>query len=122
MENKIQFKYKPTGQWIIFSGHRWVLSNEPDSEDNIYEYINEIISDLKCSFDDIEVIGYKMESDEADDLLTQIRSEGSFDYTFEHYSNFENIKDSRFHELRLDYLRAKKELEDYIKWCSNERE
>jgi hypothetical protein len=37
-----------------------------------------------------------------------------FHYCFESYSNFEDVEDERFHELRLAYLKAAKELEDYV--------
>ena len=37
-----------------------------------------------------------------------------FHYCFESYSHFDEIKDERFHELRLAYLKAAKELEDYV--------
>lgn len=37
-----------------------------------------------------------------------------FHYCFKNYSNFDEIKDEHFHELRLAYLKAAKELEDYV--------
>jgi hypothetical protein len=46
-------------------------------------------------------------------LSAKIRDEG-FHYCFKHYSSFEEIKCERFHQLRLDYLKSAKELEDYI--------
>ena len=48
--------------WIKFEddpfNHRWiwVLSDEPTEIYDVYEYVNEIICDLNCSIDDIEVI------------------------------------------------------------------
>jgi len=42
-----------------------------------------------------------------------IENEG-FDYAFRHYSDYEEIKDEKFHELRKAYEQAAKELEDYI--------
>lgn len=52
------FKYKPTEQWINFDEKgTWILSDEKSNDkDYIYEFINEIMFDLKCSEDDIEVI------------------------------------------------------------------
>lgn len=51
------FKYKPTGQWINFNEDGiWSLDDEKSEEDNIYEFINEIMLDLKCSEDDIEIL------------------------------------------------------------------
>jgi hypothetical protein len=46
-------------------------------------------------------------------VATKVESEG-FDYAFIHYSSFEDIKDKKFHELRLAYIKATKELSDYI--------
>lgn len=37
-----------------------------------------------------------------------------FHYCFNDYSNFDEIEDERFHELRLAYLKAANELENYI--------
>jgi len=61
------FKYKPSGQWIEFYDHlgKWMctLEDEPPKDTNfIYEYINEIIADLGCKIDDIELI-YKQDED-----------------------------------------------------------
>ena len=52
------FKYKPTGQWINFNTNGlWSLNDEKvDDKDYIYEFINEIMFDLKCSEKDIEII------------------------------------------------------------------
>jgi len=46
-------------------------------------------------------------------LLSKINSEG-FDYCFEHYSTWDEIKDKKFHLLKRHYLTAKKELKEYI--------
>lgn len=43
----------------------------------------------------------------------RIEEEG-IDYTFMHYSNFEEIKDEKFHQLRQEYLKISKELKNYI--------
>lgn len=40
--------------------------------------------------------------------------EEGFYYCFESYSRFSEIKDEKFHELRLKYLESAKELEKYI--------
>lgn len=37
-----------------------------------------------------------------------------FDYAFESYSNWDEIKDEHFHHLRLNYLGAMQELSDYV--------
>jgi hypothetical protein len=46
-------------------------------------------------------------------LINRINQEG-FHYCFHHYSNFEEIDDEKFHELRREYLKVSKELENYI--------
>lgn len=57
----------------------------------------------------------KEEQQEAiDSLLFKIGDEG-FDYCFDGYSNWNEIEDKEFHELRAQYLAAKEELNDYIK-------
>lgn len=42
-----------------------------------------------------------------------INNEG-FNYTFEDYSDFEEIKDEKFHILRLKLLQSIKKIKDYI--------
>ena len=37
-----------------------------------------------------------------------------FDYCFENYSNWDEIKDEEFHRLRLGFLQSMKELREYI--------
>ena len=46
-------------------------------------------------------------------LKAKMRDEG-FDYCFRHYSSFEEIKDEKFHELRLKYIQIAEELENYV--------
>ena len=56
----IIFKDKKTGKWINFTDEKgWVLSDTLDKDrvpDNIYKLVNEIMEDLKCSFEDIDII------------------------------------------------------------------
>jgi hypothetical protein len=47
-------------------------------------------------------------------VLNKMRNEG-FHYCFTSYSNFEEIDDDKFHELRLKYIKISNELENYIK-------
>lgn len=48
-------------------------------------------------------------------VTSSIKNEG-FDYCFESWSDFKKeVKDDIFHILREEYLRAKKNLENYIK-------
>lgn len=46
-------------------------------------------------------------------VQNKMENEG-FHYCFKHYSRFEEIKDKKFHELRENYLKSSKLLEDYI--------
>jgi hypothetical protein len=54
-----------------------------------------------------------MTNKERNYVRSTIENEG-FDYTFIHYSNFEDIKDKKFHELRQAYTDAVKEMKSYI--------
>lgn len=46
-------------------------------------------------------------------LAAIIENEG-FDYTFRDYSDFEEVKDEKFHQLRQAYKDAADELDNYI--------
>lgn len=52
-------------------------------------------------------------------LLAKIEHE-DFDYCFDGYSSREDIEDEQFHKLRKAYLKAKKQLLDYINKCGND--
>jgi len=52
-------------------------------------------------YNDWESVAYRMEAE-------------GFHYCFEWYSTFEEIEDEKFHELRLAYLKAANELENYV--------
>ena len=41
-------------------------------------------------------------------------SEEGFDYCFDGYSSWGDVKNQEFHKLRIDYLKAKKALESFI--------
>lgn len=49
-----------------------------------------------------------------ENLLIRMNQEG-FHYCFKHYSNFKEIKDEKFHQLREEYLKSADNLENYIK-------
>jgi len=53
------------------------------------------------------------EQDEWNMVRYRMDNEG-IDYCFEHYSSFEEIKDERFHELRLQFLKSLKEIQNYV--------
>lgn len=54
-----------------------------------------------------------MNQEQKDYLQNTIDNEG-FDYAFRHYSDFEEIDDPTFHELRKAYLKAQAALAEYI--------
>ena len=53
------------------------------------------------------------EQEEWDSVQYRMDNEG-IDYCFEHYSSFEEIKDEKFHELRLQFLKSLKEIRNYV--------
>jgi len=60
------------------------------------------------------------ENNKFDDVQYHIDNEG-MDYCFEFYSNFNDISDERFHELRLRFIQAMCDLRDYVnEKCSEE--
>ena len=54
-----------------------------------------------------------MTGKELDYIRATVDNEG-FDYAFRHYSEFENVKDKKFHQLRKAYLRAAEALQEYL--------
>jgi hypothetical protein len=44
----------------------------------------------------------------------RMRQEG-IEYCFEHYSSFSEIKDEKFHELRLELLEKIKSIRNYVR-------
>jgi hypothetical protein len=67
------------------------------------------IDDLYKELDDLTYLNAKM------------RDEG-FDYCFRHYSSFDEIKDEKFHELRLKYIEIAEELENYVETSYNSKQ
>ena len=49
-----------------------------------------------------------------EDINEIIESEG-FDYIFVNYSNFEEVDNDEFHELREGYLNARRRLKTFMK-------
>ena len=49
-----------------------------------------------------------------DYVLNKMDNEG-FHYCFKHYSDFSEVKDEKFHELRSEYLKCAELLGDYVK-------
>jgi len=48
-----------------------------------------------------------------EDVRACVDNEG-FDYAFRHYSDFEEVDDPEFHRFRRAYVKAAKELGEYI--------
>lgn len=53
------------------------------------------------------------EQDNWENVHYRMSAEG-FDYCFRQYSEFEEIEDQTFHELRMKYEEAANQLENYI--------
>ncbi len=53
------------------------------------------------------------EREKFEEVKYRIEDEG-LDYCFRCYSSFPEIKDVVFHELRERYIKAAKEIEDYV--------
>jgi len=56
-----------------------------------------------------------MKKKDKDFICAKIDNNG-FDYVFVDYSSFDEVKDEEFHRLREAYVKAQKELENYIGW------
>ena len=54
-----------------------------------------------------------MDLEDKEYMRSKINNEG-FHYCFMYYSSFNDIEDEKFHELRLAYIEAVKNLENYI--------
>jgi hypothetical protein len=55
----------------------------------------------------------KMSKPNSEYIESRIEKEG-FHYAFVGYSDFEEVEDAKFHELRKKYLEATKELGEYM--------
>lgn len=53
-----------------------------------------------------------MKTEDLQYIQDTIKNEGTY-YAFIHYSNFEEIEDEKFHELRTAFINAAKELVEY---------
>lgn len=51
--------------------------------------------------------------EEMQNVLEDIEIEG-FDYAMVHYSNYEDVENKDFHDLRLEFLTARKALMDFL--------
>ena len=55
-----------------------------------------------------------MITEEMQSVRDRIDLEGSVEYTFLYYSQFNHISDKKFHKLRKKYIKAHKKLSGYI--------
>lgn len=120
MNTNLYFIYKPTNQWIDCVDGKWTLVENFDKiiyHDAIYEMINEIVDDINCNIEDIDIINkngeWLINPEEAAEILNTIDQEG-FHYCFNKYSKWTKIKDPHFHKLRNNYIEITKELTEYI--------
>ena len=64
-------------------------------------------NELYQELEDWQMVRYRMDNE-------------GIDYCFKHYSNFEEIKDEKFHELRNKFLISIDEIENYVDGKINE--
>ena len=55
----------------------------------------------------------KVELEDWERLRYRMKEEG-IEYCFRHYSNWEEINDEKFHELRLKLIDTMKEISEYV--------
>ena len=71
----------------------------------LFGYVEELtentLDKLEDELDGFENVRYRMVAE-------------GFHYCFESYSSFEKVEDEKFHELRKQYLKSSKELEEYV--------
>ena len=71
----------------------------------LFGYVEELtentLDKLEDELDGFENVRYRMDAE-------------GFHYCFESYSSFEKVEEEKFHELRKQYLKSSKELEEYV--------
>jgi hypothetical protein len=87
-------------------GRTYTIPNEHEnarpSDKQLIKFLG--LASLEQEDDDLELwesVRYRMD-------------EEGFDYCFDGYSNWDEIKDEEFHRLRLEFLRTMEELRNYI--------
>ena len=87
-------------------GRTYTIPNEHEnarpSDEKLKSFLG--LASLEPEEDDLELwesVQYRMD-------------EEGFDYCFESYSHWDEIKDEEFHRLRLEFLRTMNELRNYI--------
>lgn len=84
----------------------------------IREFELELEDETSCDWVCISKVSHYVEDNHTDledwyFLQNKMENEG-FHYCFRHYSKWKEIKDQRFHELRLEYLNSANRLKTYI--------
>lgn len=83
----------------------------------IREFELELEDDTSCEWVSINNVSHYLEDDDSIEkwefLYNKINNEG-FHYCFSGYSNWDDIKDQKFHNLRLDYLKSASLLNKYV--------
>lgn len=85
----------------ISDWYNWVYSDEPIITIDEAKIIVKLLKEIN------------MKPKDAKYVRETIENEG-FGYAFLDYSDFEDIKDEKFHELRKAFIKAQQELDDYI--------
>jgi hypothetical protein len=66
-------------------------------------------------------MGMSVEEQDKWNAVQYRMSEEGIDYCFEHYSDFKEIEDEKFHELRLKFIESMFNLRNYVnEKCSEE--
>lgn len=94
-------KHKPLKQWVDENiGRNFLADIKRENEKTLNKQRKKVMT-------------YE-EKENWKSVWQRTQQEG-FHYCFEHYSNWEEIKDEEFHKLRNEYLKSAKTLEEYIK-------
>ena len=80
---------------------QWKTEFSKQLGESLMRYKDKEIEKLENQLEEIEMVRYRMEAE-------------GFHYCFESYSSFEKVEDEKFHELRKQYLKSSKELEEYV--------
>ena len=80
---------------------QWKVEFSKQLGESLMRYKDKEIEKLENQLEEIEMVRYRMEAE-------------GFHYCFESYSSFEKVEDEKFHELRKQYLKSSKELEEYV--------
>lgn len=84
----------------------------------IREFEVELEDNTSCEWEPITKVYHYIQDGDVDletweYLKNKMENEG-FHYCFRHYSRWEDIKDSKFHEMRIEYLKSAERLKEYI--------